>query len=143
MKLTAKLAIMAALAALTAALAGAFAGHAKAITIYPSPLPMVKALKPDLVVTATGTRFTVWNNGPVAAGPFKVAVSAGYQGDTCGWPIPAYSVDVAGLAAGGWKTISVDGSDTARTVTVDYLNTVAESNELNNTATIPSSPVIC
>ncbi len=71
------------------------------------------------------------NTGSAAAGAFKVQFSV----DSIAYP----PVDVASLAAGATKTVTKtltvsNYADHSVTAYADYLNTVTETNETNNTA---------
>jgi len=83
---------------------------------------------PDLMISSfTGTDFTIKNQGPTNAGPFRVRLSSSPTGDT--------SYDFTGLAAGATETRSYSRPcEEARDVYADALNQVGESEETNNTA---------
>jgi RNA polymerase sigma factor (sigma-70 family) len=88
------------------------------VTVSPPP-------QPDLVVSATTKSFTISNVGNAAAGPFLVTV----QG--------VGTFTFSGLAAGASLTRTVTCGTAPRLVVVDARNQVAESNEQNNTASVP------
>ena len=82
---------------------------------------------PDLVISLTGTDFTVRNQGPTAAGPFRVRVSSSPTGDT--------NYDFPGLAAGAMQTQAYfRPCEEPRDVYADSLGQVGESDETNNSA---------
>jgi hypothetical protein len=131
--------------AVIAALVGAADARA-GVTAPIAPPPPQEALltgPPDLVVTGTGwSTIRISNVGRQAAGAFSVSISRGRIGE-CNLLVPAVTRTVAGIGARQSATISVPQSSTDRTVTVDYLNTVAEGNETNNTSIMPGMPVPC
>jgi hypothetical protein len=140
MKLTAKLATLAAIVGLFAALAG-FAGSAKAALIYPYPLPM-KLAYTDLVVSSDGSTVTVSNLGPIAAGGFYVTVGKS-TGDTC-WYDGSQTKYISGLAGNSsYRFTLTTTSDAPRSLYVDPTNSVAESNEFNNSGIVPAVFTAC
>ena len=141
-------AAVAGLAIYTALAAPTFAANAGAaiapVVLPPPPVGAVLKKQADLVVSmTTPTTIRVANVGRAAAGPFSIAVSAGDVGKPCAEAIPPVRKDLAALAVGQTKSFAVPESFTDRTVTVDYLNQVAEANELNNTGTVPLEPLRC
>ena len=97
----------------------------------------------DLVVSrTTNSTVKVYNGGRLAAGPFSVLVSQGRIGE-CDVNVPAVTKRLAGLAAGGSVTVTIPGSTYDRAVTVDHLNQVAESSELNNSGVVPGATIVC
>jgi hypothetical protein len=94
---------------------------------------------PDLMVSSLTTRsVTVFNNGPRDAGYFWIRVS---PGSVCGSYVQPQWRFVSALGAYQSTTVQIDEADTARVAEVDYYNTVAESNETNNYAGVPT--VLC
>ena len=144
---------LAGLAVCSALMASTFAANAGASIIPPPPPPPPPGdavlVKPtDLVVSATTlTTVRIKNTGDRSAGPFSIGLKSGYliyQCDGFDRPIPAVRKDVSGLGPGRSTTVEIPWSSRARNVTVDYLNTVGESNELNNTGTVPGGgPIVC
>jgi hypothetical protein len=140
---------LAGLAVCSVLVASTFAANAGA-SIVPAPVPPPPTdavlVKPtDLVISATtSTTIRVKNTGDRSAGPFSIGVEKGFMADQCGggWSIPPVRRDVSGLAGGQAKTVTVPESSDDRHVTVDYLNAVAESNEFNNTETVPGGATI-
>ncbi|MFN2544027.1 MAG: CARDB domain-containing protein [Actinomycetota bacterium] len=97
----------------------AFEGN-NSTTVPPCPLP-------DLVISdASATSFTVKNTGDAAAGAFVVRVSE--VGD--------FSFD--GLAAGATAFRSLPCADHDRSAAADANAQVSESDETNNTRTVPA-----
>jgi hypothetical protein len=84
--------------------------------------------------------FTIINQGTAAAGPFKVhwypdAVAAS---PSCAWPIPSLAPGATVIQPSPCNTYSYGVSGTYNSkLIVDALNEVPESNEGNNTQTIP------
>jgi hypothetical protein len=120
----------------------------------PVPAPVIAANAPNLVPIASrmakGT-ISVRNTGTVAAGPFKVTVACSAS---CAQPAPAESapyedpafpnkltVSVPGLSPGHvynhkiafWDSLVWRSGNYEFTVVADAANTVAETNEADNT----------
>ena len=57
--------------------------------------------------------------------------------------IPAQTRRLSGLTVGSSVTVTIPESSRNRAVTVDFLNEVAEPNELNNSGLVPYTNVIC
>lgn len=96
----------------------------------PAPLPPPPPPPPlaDLIVITTGPRqVAVRNQGTAAAGPFTVSASSGA---TTSFPF-------AGLAAGATSDSIVVPLTSGQVVTADAGGQVAESNETNNTLSVP------
>lgn len=102
-------------------------------------------LQPDLVVNnvwgvidqtrGTTTVFaTIQNTGGAPAGPFTVSLTASGQGVGLGWPWVTRYNNVAGLPSRGIIAVSRTfiGIFYNYSATADCFNTVAESNESNN-----------
>jgi CARDB len=122
----------------------AAAGIPPGDAVAPPPVGVVLTGPADLFMSnATPTTIRISNTGHRAAGPFSVLVSRGYIGDACNWSLAPVTKRVAGLAVGSSVTTSVPQSSIARAVTVDYLNEVAEANELNNSGVVPGTTIIC
>lgn len=118
--------------------------EASTTPLPPPPVGAVLKTQPDLIVsTTTPTTIRIANVGSRAAGPFSIYVRSGYIGDACGWSVPAVMRDISGLTVGQTITVTVPQSSTNRTVTVDYLNEVPESNEFNNTGTVMGAKIVC
>jgi RNA polymerase sigma-70 factor (ECF subfamily) len=81
---------------------------------------------PDLVVTATQTSVTVTNGGEGASSPFEVDIEG------------TATLSFGGLAAGKSETREIAASCSTRKAVADPRNQVQESNETNNTVTVPA-----
>jgi len=120
----------------------------------PVPAPVIAANAPNLVPIASrmakGT-ISVRNTGTVAAGPFKVTVACNANcaeptaGDSAPYEDPAFpnklTVSVPGLSPGHvynhkiafWDSLVWRSGNYEFTVAADAANTVAETNEADNT----------
>ena len=110
----------------------------------------VRLASPATMVAGPAYTVTFRNQGTNSAGKFQVAVLAGLNGKLAD-DAPKAVVEVASLAAGEVKTITLrlpqsalklTGADsklvafTHLFVAVDLMNTVAETDEINNTAVV-------
>ena len=134
--------------AVSSALAALMFAASAGASIIPTPVPPPPgdAALPkwtDLVISATTpTTVSVKNTGNRSAGPFSIAVASGYLDWECGGsrPIPALRRGVSGLGPGQSTTVTIPDASANRAAKVDFLGAVAESNEFNNTGTIPGGP---
>ena len=152
MKLSTKLTTFAVLLGLVAALATSLAGSASASLVLGVRPPVTAGIAtlPDLTASSDGTYLYLNNSGSIAAGPFWVTIGPQTGGTSC-YGNGSARFQVGGLAGHSVLTINLWTSGAAygstssapRTVFVDSLNQVSESDENNNTAVIPGVPTIC